>query len=109
MLFKLKQQISRYRFTLSNRLPNRRARLFLINHLRALRNQRISSAAPRAALGLTTWMLAQTHRNENRISNRFGCFISGRARGTSQRFSVSRVKVQYLSSIGKLFGTRKSS
>lgn len=52
MLFKLKQQISRYRFTESNRLPNRRARLFLVNHLRLIRNYK-SAAIARAALGLT--------------------------------------------------------
>lgn len=52
MLFKLKQQISRYRFTESNRLPNRRARLFLVNHLRLIRNHK-SAAIARAALGLT--------------------------------------------------------
>jgi ribosomal protein S14 len=105
MVFKLKQQIHRYRLTESNRLPNRRARRFLVQLIRYKKSAEIA----RAALGLTVWALARAKHGEDRISNRFGCFISGRARGASQRFSVARTKIQYLSENGKLFGTRKSS
>ncbi len=37
MLHKLKQQINRYKFTDSNRLPLRRARQFLMNRFRSVR------------------------------------------------------------------------
>lgn len=51
MLFKLQQQIQRWRFTTSNRLPNRRARQYLLNYLRTNRYHR-PSAHLRAAMGL---------------------------------------------------------
>jgi len=53
MLHKLKQQTARYRFTSSNRLPNRRARQFLLNYLRLVREETTSSGL-RAAMGLIT-------------------------------------------------------
>jgi len=46
---------------------------------------------------------------EDRVSFRSGCFITGRARGMTQRFTVSRTRVKALSDEGKLFGARKSS
>lgn len=51
MLHKLKQNTLRYRFTSSNRLPLRRARQFLLNHIRMIRLE-TSSAPMRAAMGL---------------------------------------------------------
>jgi ribosomal protein S14 len=51
----------------------------------------------------------RSFHGEDRISFRSGCFITGRARGTSQRFTVSRVRIKALSDEGKLFGARKSS
>jgi len=51
MLHKLKQQITRYKFTSSNRLPNRRARQFLLNYLRLIRED-VASFKLRAAMGL---------------------------------------------------------
>ena len=51
MLHKLKQQINRYRFTDSNRLPLRRARQFLMNRFRSVRLD-MPSAPLRAAMGL---------------------------------------------------------
>jgi len=51
MLHKLRQNTLRYRFTSSNRLPLRRARKFLTNHIRMLRLE-TSSAPMRAAMGL---------------------------------------------------------
>jgi hypothetical protein len=51
MINKLKQQNRRQKFTPSNRLPNRRARLFLLNYLRTVR-QDTSSAYLRAGMGL---------------------------------------------------------
>jgi hypothetical protein len=51
VIHKLKQQITRYRFTPSNRLPNRRARQFLFNYLRLVRED-TTSARLRAAMGL---------------------------------------------------------
>lgn len=51
MLHKLKQNTLRYRFTSSNRLPLRRARQFLLNHIRTIRLE-TSSAPMRAAMGL---------------------------------------------------------
>jgi len=108
MLHKLKQQITRYKFTSSNRLPNRRARQFLLNYLRFIRED-VASFRLRAAMGLIRWTVTRAYHGENRISFRAGCFITGRARGTSRRFTVSRTRIKALSDEGKLFGARKSS
>lgn len=43
------------------------------------------------------------------ISYRAECFITGRSRGTSQRFTVSRTKIKELSGQAKLFGVMKAS
>jgi hypothetical protein len=51
MLHKLKQQTTRYKRTVSNRVPNRRARHFLKNYLRLARAE-IASYKLRGALGL---------------------------------------------------------
>ena len=51
MLHKLRQMTSRYRLTSSNRLPTRRARQFITNQLRVIREER-SSGPLRAAMGL---------------------------------------------------------
>jgi len=51
MIHKLKQQTQRYRFTPQNRLPNRRARRFLLNYLRYVREE-FASYKLRAAMGL---------------------------------------------------------
>lgn len=51
MLHKLKQQINRFKFTDSNRLPLRRARQFLMNRFRTVRLD-MPSAPLRAAMGL---------------------------------------------------------
>jgi ribosomal protein S14 len=108
MLHKLKQQTTRYRLTSSNRLPNRRARQFLLNYLRFIRED-TASYKLRAAMGLIRWSVMRSFHGEDRISFRSGCFITGRARGTSQRFTVSRTRIKALSDEGKLFGARKSS
>jgi ribosomal protein S14 len=108
MLHKLKQQTTRYRLTSSNRLPLRRARQFLLNYLRLVREE-ATSPKLRAAMGLIRWSSLRSFHGEDRISFRSGCFITGRARGTSQRFTVSRTRVKSLSGEGKLFGVRKSS
>ena len=108
MLHKLKQQTTRYRLTSSNRLPNRRARQFLLNYLRFVRED-AASFKLRAAMGLIRWSVTRSYHGEDRISFRAGCFITGRARGTSQRYTVSRTRIKALSDEGKLFGARKSS
>jgi len=51
MLHKLKQQTTRHQLTSSNRLPNRRARQFLLNYLRLVRAD-VASFKLRAAMGL---------------------------------------------------------
>ena len=51
MLHKLRQQIQRHRFTSSDRLPNRRARRFLLNYLRLVRTG-TASFRLRGAMGL---------------------------------------------------------
>jgi len=51
MLHKLRQQIQRHRFTSSDRLPNRRARRFLLNYLRLVRAG-TASFRLRGAMGL---------------------------------------------------------
>lgn len=54
-------------------------------------------------------MLQKRYANEERIGMQTGCFLTGRSRGTTQRFSVARTRVKHLSSKGQLFGVRKSS
>ena len=48
-------------------------------------------------------------RNENRVPYRAGCFLTGRYRGTIQRFSVARTRIKALSAQARLLGARKSS
>ena len=108
MLHKLKQQTTRYKFTSSNRLPNRSARRFLLNYLRLVREDVVSFQL-RAAMGLIHWTVRRAYHGEDRISFRSGCFVTGRARGTSQRYTVSRTRIKALCDEGKLFGARKSS
>lgn len=67
------------------------------------------SAPLRAAMGLVRWSIMRSFHKENRVSFRASCFITGRARGTTQRFSVARTRVKQFSSEGRLFGVRKSS
>jgi len=95
MKHKVKQQITRYRFTASNRTPNRRARQFLLNYLRYLRVDRASYKI-RGAMGLIQWSVMRSFHREDRIANRSSCFITGRARGTSQRYTVSRTRIKAL-------------
>jgi ribosomal protein S14 len=53
--------------------------------------------------------LMQTNYTEERIASRAFCFITGRSRGTSRRYTVSRTRVKQFSSVGLLLGIRKSS
>ena len=46
---------------------------------------------------------------QNRIAFRASCFITGRARGLSQRFGVARTKIKSLTDTGMLPGVQKSS
>jgi hypothetical protein len=50
MIFKLRQFLPRARFTISNRLPSRRSRQYLLNHLAYVR-RRQASGALRASMG----------------------------------------------------------
>jgi len=79
-----------------------------MNYLRYVR-EGTASYRLRGAMGLIQWTLAKSYHHEDRISFRAGCFITGRARGTSQRFTISRTKTKHLADQGKLFGIRKSS
>jgi len=108
MLHKGRQQIHRFRFTPAHRLPTRRARHFLTNYIRTVRSD-IPSAPLRAALGYLQWRLLHSYHGEDRISLRTFCFVTGRARGTSRRFTVSRTRVRQFAAEGRLFGLRKSS
>lgn len=108
MLHKGRQQIHRFRFTSSHRLPTRRARHFLTNHFRTLRTD-TPSAPLRAALGYLQWRLLHSYHGEDRIYLRTSCFVTGRARGTSRRFTISRTRVRQFAAEGRLFGLRKSS
>ena len=108
MLYKTRQQKQRHLLTASNRLPNLRSRQFLLN---LFRRTRLSRTSPflRAAMGIVRWSIIKAYDGKDLIAHRASCIISGRARGTSQRFSISRTKVKEISSDGKLFGVRKSS
>jgi len=108
MLHKGRQQIHRFRFTAAHRLLTRRARHFLTNYIRTVRSD-IPSAPLRAALGYLQWRLLHSYHGEDRISVRTFCFVTGRARGTSRRFTVSRTRVRQFAAEGRLFGLRKSS
>lgn len=54
-------------------------------------------------------MIAKKHSTQNRIASRASCFLTGRARGVSQRFSISRTKIKEFASRAILFGVQKSS
>jgi ribosomal protein S14 len=108
MQHKLKQQLNREKYTTSNRLPALRSRQFLLNALRlgytADAAEDLRVARGRIRLDNRHYFLPQ-----NRVAFRSACFVTGRGRATSQRYSVSRFQVKKLSGQGKLFGARKSS
>lgn len=54
-------------------------------------------------------MIAKKHATQNRIASRSSCFLTGRARSLSQRFSVARTKIKEFASRAVLFGVQKSS
>lgn len=94
--------------TPSNRIPNLKSRQYLLNYFRQTRKE-VPSAPLRAARALTRWAMMRVYSKESRISRNSRCFISGRARGTSQRYGIARTKIKYFSDQGKLLGLRKSS
>ena len=108
MLIKLRQQLDIPNRTPANRTPNLRSREFIINYLRQQRLIK-SSSGLRASIGLARWMIDQANFVENRIASRAECFITGRSRGTSKRFTVARTKIKFLAGEAKLFGLRKAS
>jgi ribosomal protein S14 len=108
MIFKGRQNLKIHRRTLNNELPNVRSQKFLLNYLRQHRLEK-TSGEMRAALGLTRWLLNKKRKTQNRIGFRTSCFITGRARGLTQRFSVARTKIKSLADSGTLPGVRKSS
>lgn len=106
--FKLRQFIHRTKYTLSNRVTVAYSRQFLLNQIAYTRRQRTSGAV-RAAMGFLRHFMVRAQRNERRIKYRAACFLTGRTRGTSRRFSVARMQIKHLTSDGRLFGVRKSS
>lgn len=108
MIFKGRQKLTIYRRTLNNELPNVRSQKFLLRYLQQHRLEKASGPL-RASLGLTRWLLNKKRSMQNRIAFRTSCFITGRSRGVSQRFSVARTKIKFLSDTGMLLGVRKSS
>jgi ribosomal protein S14 len=63
----------------------------------------------RAAIGFMMRRTAMRFVPENRISPNTICFLTGRTRGTSKRFTLTRVRYRHEASAGLLFGLRKSS
>jgi ribosomal protein S14 len=108
MLHKLRQQIERPFRTASNRLPNLRSCEFLTNIIRNTRQTRTSYAL-KASLGLFRWALMYNYHKEDRISRRASCPMTGRARGTSQRYIITRTQVKHLADNALLLGVSKSS
>jgi ribosomal protein S14 len=53
-------------------------------------------------------MLIRMNKKENRKAFRSECFITGRSRGTSQRYTVARTRIKHLSATAQLFGIRKA-
>jgi ribosomal protein S14 len=44
-----------------------------------------------------------------RFAFRASCYLTGRSRGTSQRFSVTRMRIKHIAATARLLGVRKSS
>lgn len=108
MTKKLRQFIHRKNYTVSNRVTVACSRQFLLNQIAYHRRQRTSGAV-RAGMGFLSHLMVRAYRNERRIMYRAACFLTGRRRGTSRRFSIARTQVKHLTAEGKLFGVRKSS
>lgn len=108
MIAKLRQQLDKHKITSHNKTPNLRSRYFILNFLR---RRRLVKTAPgvRASLGLARWLIENDRTAEKRVAVRTACFITGRGRGLTQRFSIARTKVKELASEARLFGVRKSS
>jgi ribosomal protein S14 len=108
MLFKLRQQLPRHKRTTTNRTPDLYSRKFIINYLRQ-RRLRKTSGALRASLGLARWLVDVSNVAKYRGAFRASCYLTGRARGTSQRFTVTRMRIKHIAATARLFGVRKSS
>lgn len=108
MIIKLRQQLETHKRTMNNQTPSLRSREFILNFLRRKRLQKTSPSL-KSGLGLARWLIIKTKPATSIIIQRSECFITGRSRGTSQRYTVARTKIKELASEAKLFGTRKAS
>lgn len=104
----LLQNVYVNKHTAQNRLPNFRARMYLTNYIRERRAIRTSSYL-RASLGFLRRTLEKRWNQERRHAFRAVCFLSGRSRGTSQRYTVARTKIRALVASTQLLGVQKSS
>jgi ribosomal protein S14 len=109
MINKLKQQLKTHDQSTHGKTATTRSRNFLINYVRQRRANTPSQGA-RATLGLTQRQKQEAFR-PGRVDKapRAICFITGRARGTSQRHTISRTKIKEFANSRQLIGTKKSS
>lgn len=96
MRHKLLQQLKREKYTSSNRLPALRSRQFLINALR-FDFSTTENDMDKTALGFLRLHSMEYYAPQNRIAHRASCFLTGRGRGTSGRYGVSRLQIKHLS------------
>lgn len=109
MINKLKQQLKKHNQTTPNKAATTRSRNFLINYVRQRRANATSQGA-RAALGMTQRQKQEAFRaGKVDKAPRSICFITGRSRGTTQRYTVARTKIKELSNTRQLIGTKKGS
>ena len=108
MTLKLRKFIYKAYFTRSNRLPTYRANHYIVKRLCEYR-QRNPSAGLRGALALLHWKRAAWLKKERRLTQRAGCFITGRNRGTVRRFAFARTRIKQTADQARLIGLQKSS
>jgi ribosomal protein S14 len=108
MIIKLRQQLKTHKEMPATRVTNFRSLNFMLYFVRRLRAKKPSQGA-RATVGFIQWLKAVKVRKKVDESPRAECFITGRSRGTSRRFTVARTKLKELAGQAKLFGVQKSS
>jgi ribosomal protein S14 len=108
MKTKLIQVTKRLKYNKYTYLPNLRSRQFIENSCRHLRTC-VPQPIARAAMGFARKGIASIYAASPRVAQQSRCFLSTRARGTYQRFSISRLKMRSIIRTGTLFGLRKAS
>lgn len=96
MRHKLLQQLKREKYTTAHRIPALRSRQFIINALRFELETGVNTPK-RIAMAYTRLHNMEYYAPQSRIAHRASCFLTGRSRGISGRYGVSRLQVKHLS------------